>query len=126
VNGNEVIPCDYQTVSWFKEGLVAVSKKLENGKTAYAYIDKEGNAVTEFEFEDAKDFQGGVACVKKNGKFGLIDKFGGPITECEYDYISTFNGDGYALAKKNGWDVYLDKEGTPWAKANGKFIRVSY
>ncbi len=126
VNGNEVISCDYQTVSWFKEGLVAVSKKLENGQTAYAYIDKEGNAVTEFEYEDAKDFQGGVACVKKNGKFGLIDKFGGPITECEYDYISTFNGDGYALAKKNGWDVYLDKEGTPWAKANGKFIKVSY
>lgn len=125
VEGNEVIPCEYNTVSWFKEGLVAVSKKMENGKIAYGYINKSGNPITAFEFDDAKDFQDGVACVKKNGKFGLIDKFGGPITECEYDYISSFNGEGYALAKKNGWDVYLDREGVQWAKANGKYIKLN-
>ena len=125
VEGNEVIPCEYNTVSWFKEGIVAVSKKMENGKIAYGYINKSGNPITAFEFDDAKDFQDGVACVKKNGKFGLIDKFGGPITECEYDYISSFNGEGYALAKKNGWDVYLDREGVQWAKANGKYIKLN-
>ena len=123
-DGNEVIPCEYSTVSWFKEGLVAVSKKLENGKIAYAYINKSGAPITQFEFEDAKDFQNGIALVKRNGKFGLIDKFGGPVAECEYDYISNFNGEGYALAKKNGLDVYLDKNGNQWAKANGKFIKL--
>lgn len=126
VEGNEVIPCEFATVSWFKEGLVAVSKKMDNGKTLFGYIDKEGKSVTQFEYEAANDFQEGVACVKKNGKFGLIDKFGGPITECEYDYISSFNNEGYALAKKGGWDVYLDRNGESWAKANGKYIKVSY
>lgn len=126
VEGNEVIPCEFSTVSWFKEGLVAVSKKMDDGRTLFGYIDKNGVSITQFEFEAANDFQSGVACVKKNGKYGLIDKFGGPITECEYDYISSFNSEGYALAKKSGWDVYLDRNGTPWAKANGKYIKVSY
>ena len=125
VTGNEVVPCEYNTASWFHEGLAVVSKKMDNGKIVYAYINKSGSLVTAFEFEDAKDFQNGIASVKKNGKYGLIDKFGGPIAECEYDYIAPFNSDGYALAKKNGLEVYLDKEGVQWAKANGKYIKLN-
>ncbi len=123
--GEMVIPCEYSVVSWFKEGVAAVGKS-ESGKTFYAYIDKDGNNLTEFEFEEIKDFQGGVGRVKKNGKFGLIDKFGSPITSYEFDYISEFSEeDGLALAKKNGFDVYLDKEGRPFAKVNSKLVKIN-
>lgn len=123
--GNEVIPFIYNEVSWFVEGLAAVAKN-EGGKVKYGYIDKEGNEVTEFIYDEAKDFQGGVARVKQNDKFGLIDKFGSFIVECEYDFISEFGADGLAFSRRNGCDVYLDKEGTPWAKVKGNLVRVNF
>lgn len=124
--GNMVIDPAYSAVSWFYEGLAAVAK-TEGGQKRYGYINKNGQAVTAFEYEAAKDFKNGVACVKKDGKFGLVDKFGAPITECVYDYISDFANDGYALAKKNkNMNVYLDREGNTWAKVNGKYVEVKF
>jgi len=124
--GEVVIPNEYTVVSWFREGIAAVGKS-ENGKTLYTYINKEGDKLTEdFEFEEAKDFQGGVGRVRKNGKFGLIDKFGSPITSYEFDYISEFGeDDGLALAKKNGYDIYLNKEGRFFAKVSGKLVPIN-
>lgn len=125
LSGNEIIPCEYNTAALFHEGLAVVSKKMDNGKILYAYINKSGSLLTQFEFEYANDFQNGIAQVRKNGKYGLIDKFGGPVADCEYDYIGPFNGEGYAMAKKNGLQIYLDKEGVQWAKANGKYIKLN-
>jgi len=124
--GELVIPCEYSTVSWFREGIAVVGKS-EGGKTLYTYINRSGNQLTDdFEFEEAKDFQGGVARVRKNGKFGLIDKFGSPITAYEYDYISEFSGDeGLALARRNGFDIYLDREGHPFVRIDEKLVRVN-
>ena len=123
--GNMVIEPKYNNVSWFYEGLAAVCKNM-GGAKRYAYIDKAGKTITDFSFEEAKDFQNGVARVKSNGKFGLIDKFGAPITECVYDYISDFANDGYALAKKNNTKIFLDREGGSWAKVNGKYVEVKF
>ncbi len=125
--GEVVIPNEYTVVSWFKEGIAAVGKS-ENGKTLYTYINKEGDKLTEdFEFEEAKDFQGGVGRVRKNGKFGLIDKFGSPITSYEFDYISEFSEeDGLALAKKNGYDIYLDKEGRLFVKVSERLMQINF
>ena len=123
--GEVIIPHEYSVVSWFKEGIVAVGRS-EEGKTRYAYIDKNGNKLTDFEFEEAKDFQNGVGRVKKNGKYGLIDKFGFPITSYEFDYISEFNvEDGLALAKKSNFDIYLDKEGRVYVKIEDKLMKVN-
>jgi hypothetical protein len=124
-SGNEAIPFVYDNVSWFSEGLAAVAKK-EGGKVKYAYIDKSGKEITDFIYDEAKDFQGGVARVKQNDKYGLIDKFGSFIIECEYDFISEFGADGLAFSRRNGCDVYLDKEGTPWAKVKGNLVRVNF
>ncbi len=123
--GNMVIEPVYSSVSWFFEGLSAVSKNI-GGSKRFGYINKNGEAVSAFDYEAAKDFKNGVACVKQNGKFGLIDKFGAPITECVYDYISDFANDGYALAKKGNLKIYLDREGHTWAKVNGKYVEVKF
>ena len=48
------------------------------------------------------------------------------VAECEYDYISEFGADGLAFSRRNGCDVYLDKEGTPWAKVKGNLVRVNF
>ena len=123
--GELVIPNEYSVVSWFNEGIAAVGKS-EGGKTWYAYITKDGDMITDFEFEDAKDFQSGVGRVKKDGKFALIDKFGTPLTSYEFDYISEFNDeDGLALAKKSGFDIYLDKEGRPFVRIDDKLVKVN-
>lgn len=123
--GEVVIPFEYSAVSWFKEGIVAVGMN-ENGKMRYAYVNKNGERLTDFLYEEAKDFQNGVGRVKLEGKYGLVDKFGASITCCEYDYISEFKQDGYALAKKNGHDVLLDKEGVAWVKVNGVMVKVKF
>jgi len=124
-HGEVVIPYEYSVVSWFKEGIAAVGRS-EGGKTLYTYVRKDGNKLTDFEFEEAKDFQGGVGRVRKDGKFGLIDKFGSSITPYEFDYIYEFSEeDGLALAKKNGFDIYLDKEGRLFAKVSGKLVSIN-
>lgn len=122
-SGNLVIDHQFNEVSWFKEGIAAVGKS-EGGKMKYGYVDAKGKMLTGFEFQEAKDFQNGVGRVKKEGKFGLVDKFGNPITNYEYDYISDFSHDGLAVAKKAGFEVLLDVEGRPWARVNGKLIKI--
>ena len=124
--GEVVIPNEYSAVSWFKEGIAAVGKS-EGGKTLYTYIYRNGDRMTDFEFEEAKDFQGGVGRVRKDGKYALIDKFGSLITSYEFDYISEFvENDGLALAKKQGFDIYLDKEGRSFVKMDSKLVKVNW
>ncbi|MCQ2189001.1 MAG: WG repeat-containing protein [Paludibacteraceae bacterium] len=123
--GQLVVQHKYNTVGWFNEGICAVGKNI-NGKTLYGYIDSKGNQLCDFIYEEAKDFQGGVARVKTNGKYGLVDIFGSPITCCDYDYISEFKADGYALAKRSNLEVYIDKEGQLWAKVSGKYVAVKF
>lgn len=123
--GKLVVQHKYNTVGWYNEGICAVGKNV-NGKTLYGYIDNKGNQLCDFIYDEAKDFQGGVARVKTNGKYGLVDRFGSPITCCDYDYISEFKADGYALAKRSNLEVYIDKEGQLWAKVNGKYVTVKF
>lgn len=51
----------------FYDGVSAVKK---DGKAGY--IDAEGNAIFDFEFEEARNFDNGKAWVKANGKWGVI------------------------------------------------------
>lgn len=123
--GQLIVQHKFNTVGWFNEGICAVGKNI-NGKTLFGYIDNKGNQLCDFIYDEAKDFQGGVARVKTNGKYGLVDRFGSPITCCDYDYISEFKADGYALAKRSNLEVYIDKEGQLWAKVNGKYVTVKF
>lgn len=123
--GELVVQHKFNYVSWFKEGNCAVGKNVD-GAVKYGYIDSKGLQLCGFMYDEAKDFQGGVARVKMNGKYGLVDRFGSQITCCDYDYIGEFKNDGYALAKRSNLEVYLDKEGQAYAKVNGKYISVSF
>ena len=109
VHGNRLTD-DTLTVSnrYFSEGLVTVWK---NGKAGC--IDKEGNVVIPFVFDDICDFINGSAVVILNEKSGLIDRNGNLLIPCEWDDISICyhseeplyavrKGDKYGLMNASG------------------------
>lgn len=124
-DGTVVIPNAFDVAGSFHEGFAAVGKS-ENGSVKYGYINANGEQLTDFIYEDARDFQMGAARVKVGDKYGLIDRFGNPITCCDYDYITDFRSDGYARARRANIDVLLDTDGTPWTNVNGYMIQVKF
>ena len=123
--GDVRIESQFEIANLFHEGKAVVGKNI-NGAMRYAFLQKNGEMLTGFDYEDAKDFQFGLARVKKGGKYGLIDFLGGTVTGCDYDFITDFGSDGYARAKRDNMNILLDREGSPWAKVNGKIIPVKF
>ena len=105
ISGKEVIPCIYDRVNMFLEGLAGVNK---DGK--YGYIDKSGKEVIPCIYEWGNDFHEGLAVVKKDGKYGFIDKAGKEITAFIYDDCGEFH-EGLASVNKDGKYGYIDKSG---------------
>lgn len=59
-----------------------LSKK--DGK--YGYINRDGNLVIDYTYEDAQELnEYGYAAVKKDGKWGAIDKTGAVVVNCNYN-----------------------------------------
>ena len=58
--------------------------KKQDGK--YGFIDKDGNIVVDYIYDDAKEQNAyGFAAVKKDGKWGAIDTQGNIVCETNYD-----------------------------------------
>lgn len=52
----------------------------------YGYINRDGNIVIDYIYEDAQELnEYGYAAVKKDGKWGAIDKTGAVVVSCSYD-----------------------------------------
>ena len=104
-SGNEVIPCTYDWVYSFSEGLALV--KLD-GK--WGFIDKSGNEVVPCTYDNAGSFSEGLAFVRIDGKCGFIDKSGNVVIPCKYDYARSFS-EGLASVKLDGKWGFIDKSG---------------
>ena len=75
--GNEVIPCKWEDVGFFSEGLAYA----EDAFGRIGFIDKTGKVVIPCQWEDAAPFLNGKAFVKdKEGAWHQIDKEGNFIT----------------------------------------------
>ena len=103
--GREVIPCQYDRVWAFSEGLAEV---LKSGK--YGYIDKTGRAVIPCQYDYTDGFREGMAKVEKSDKWGFVDKTGREVIPCQYDSTDGFS-EGLAKVQKSGKDGYIDKTG---------------
>ena len=101
--GNYIVEPKYYYDSWnggtgsFSEGFAKVA--LKEGEDAeglpklkYGYIDKTGAEVIPLQYEDAGDFQNGLAKVKKDGKWGYINTKG--ETVLPFEYAETCGSDG--------------------------------
>jgi hypothetical protein len=57
------------------------------------------------DYDFVRDFIGGIAAVKKNGKWGYINKKGRVMISCKYDRVTPFK-DGLAMVSKDGvWSI---------------------
>ncbi|SDB40620.1 WG containing repeat-containing protein [Pseudobutyrivibrio sp. YE44] len=96
--GEEIIKPQYEEVFGFCNGCAAVSKIID-GKEKWAYIDKNGNNITDFIFDKAYAFSDdGYAKVKLNGKYGFIKRDGSWLLEPQFDDVTSFSY-GYATVK---------------------------
>jgi serine/threonine protein kinase len=103
--GKEVIPCIYDDVDNFSEGLAPVEKDKKWG-----FINKAGNEVIPCIYDYAENFSEGLACVKKDGMFGFIDKEEKEVIPIIYDGAENFS-EGLACVKKGNYWGYINKEG---------------
>ncbi len=139
VTGEILVPCSYDDVGNFSEGLCIVKKNSKWGfidkfgkevitciydrvwsfseglapvmkSGKWGFIDKFGKEVIPCIYDGVEGFSRGLALVWKNGKFGFIDKFGKEVVPCIYDYIGIFY-EGLANVKKNGKRGIIDKSG---------------
>jgi len=105
-DGNRVIPCMYDEVKPFFEGLACVKK---NGK--WGYINKEGEEVVECCFDFAGCFSNRLALVKLDEDLYYIDRYGNRVVECYYVATYTgFNNDLAAIKQNDKWG-FIDKNG---------------
>jgi len=79
----------------FSEGLAAVPKKDEERYMVWGYIDRDGNEVIDFIYDNAKNFKNGVAEVEIEEytysfniktKYGKIDKEGNVVEPFKFGY----------------------------------------
>ena len=105
VTGEILVPCSYDDVGNFSEGLCIVKK---NGK--WGFIDMTGKEVIPCIYDGAREFREFLAPVRKNGKYGFIDWSGKEVIPCIYDFVFGFR-EGLASVEKNGkWGI-IDKSG---------------
>lgn len=118
--GNVVIPFKFigfnsASELVFHEGLA--KQCVRNNKTAnyhYGYIDTKGNWAIEPIFDNAEDFENGVAEVAINDKYGYINKNGDIIIPCIYDKYGGFVIDDSIIeVKKDGVNYYFNFSGKP-------------
>ena len=87
-NGNVAIPFEFLHVGSFAEGWSIVSDE----EWQITYINARGERLTEFGFEEARDFSDGRAAVKQGGMYGFIDTGGEPVIPFIYDEVESFKG----------------------------------
>lgn len=103
-SGEEVIPCKYDWVCAFNNGMARVGKggmKL--------FIDKKDNIILKLDCEEVSDFAEERALIMRNGKCGYIDVAGNEVIPCIYKKARLFNN-GVAPVKNSKW-YFIDKLG---------------
>ena len=123
--GKVVIPCQFDYVGEFSDGMCWVTKKTDK----IGFIDTTGKLVTPCQFEwpserSPNDFHEGLCCVMVDGEhewFGYIDKTGKRAFPGKYNTMSDFHeGLAYASEVITDGDEYELKEG--YIDKTGKFV----
>ncbi len=103
IEGNIIIPQEYYRAGDFHSGMAWVQDKytVEHDKIAnafvtkggkFGYVNKTGELVIPYIYDDVTDFDGEYASAQKDGKWGLINKKGETIIPFEYDALYIHDG----------------------------------
>ena len=123
-SGNNVIPCIYDKVYDFEDGLALV--KL---KDKYGYIDKLGKEIIPCIYEDYSlgswRFSESLVGLKLKGKYGFLDKTGNVAIPFIYDYASNFKNGMATVQLKSKWERFFgtnSKEYLGYIDKTGKLV----
>ena len=125
--GEYIVPCIYDFIGSFSEGLAPVRYK-----GAYGCIDTKGTIIIPPIYDYMFEFQNGIAQVKKNGLYGLINIKNELIIPVVYEYAGVFNDylyivkvDGkYGLIDRNENIVLPCKYGGIYASSDGNISKI--
>ena len=104
--GDFIIPCKYDAVHQFSEGLTMVTTSRKCG-----YVDTTGTWVIDSIYDDARDFGNGLARVKRNEEWMFIDHNGKEVSKFNFDEILTGFTCNRAFIKKDNRIELIDKNG---------------
>lgn len=96
----------------FHDGLCVVAKFVkEEASIYYGYANEKMKLVIPYDYDEAYDFENGMALVKLGGKWGYIDTNGNWIIYREFDEEFRFSSAGVAKVLWNGKWGLLTKDG---------------
>lgn len=94
----------------FSDSMAFVGKLIKR-QMKWCLINRKGEKVTDYIFDDVKEFSEGVAPVLKDGRWYFIDKTGTEVLANDYEYVDNFV-DGIAwVSLRNGKRGYIDHSG---------------
>ncbi|MDE7381831.1 MAG: WG repeat-containing protein [Muribaculaceae bacterium] len=91
---------------FYVDGLFAESK---DGK--YALVDKKGENVTDFLYDNIKDGVSGYWVMEQNGLFGILDSKGEELIPARYNDLAVSEENGLVATLDNNSKIQLDYEG---------------
>ena len=102
VNGNVIIPVEYDYLGACSEGLINFQKEKKSG-----FIDKTNKIIIPAMYDNFSGFSDGLAAVKisETGKYGYIDKNNNLVIAAQYEDANPFYGGFAAVAKKKGYTM---------------------
>ena len=109
--GQLVIPCQWDAVEAFSDGLARVFNgdtllpvggyPIPNGKGSYGFINTQGEMVLPMEYDYAASFKNGYASVGKSGKRGVIDTTGKTVIPFHYDTVFALTENRFYIYQKS-------------------------
>ncbi|MFK7809495.1 MAG: WG repeat-containing protein [Saprospiraceae bacterium] len=106
--GQVRVNLDYDKLSDFKEGRIAVEKN-----NRWGFVNKEGREIVPCQFRKVKDFSEGLAAVKATRKWGFIDQNGDTAIEFNFRRLGNF---------KNGLAWAYTYKGVGYINQKGEFV----
>ena len=109
INGELVVPCIYDAVGDFYDGLawVGINQKPDSWDLKFGFIDKTGKEIIPCIYDHPGDFSEGFVRVGKDFKYGFIDKEGKEITPFVYNIAFGFDN-GLAYVGKTIDDKHME------------------
>lgn len=113
-NNKEITPFQEGFIKSYHNGIAIIGKFIPaKRKHLYAFMNFEGKYITDFEFDEAKNFVGNLAIVTKDKKVGLIDKTTGKIVlPIKYKEFGDYSDGMAAVVDTQGYVGYVDHQGT--------------
>jgi hypothetical protein len=81
-----------------------------NNINKWGFLDKKGEIKINLVYDQAQEFNDGLAAIKTNGKWGFIDSLGNLKINCLFDEVYSFS-EGFAMVNLNGKWIFIDING---------------